>query len=62
MQGIKYNKIHKKKYIFVQKDSNSLVCSGGFGLKVQLAGVVTEKQLEAARRVLTRKTKRVGKV
>jgi large subunit ribosomal protein L16 len=62
MQGIKYNKVHKKKKFFLQKGSISWVRSGAYGLKAQSPGIITEKQLESARRVVARQTKRLGKV
>ena len=38
------------------------VSFGDFGLKAQTAGEITARQIEAARRVMTRVTKRGGKI
>lgn len=35
---------------------------GEFGLKAQIAGMITARQIEAARRTITRKIKRKGKL
>jgi ribosomal protein L16 len=43
-------------------ESLSLVKFGSFGLKTKTAGILTMKQIETIRRLLSRKTKRISKI
>jgi len=63
MEINKYKKYHKQKKI--GKNEKYSLCSirkGYFGIKTLESGVITPKQLETVRRVLSRITKRTGKV
>lgn len=63
MEINKYKKYHKLKKI--EKNEKNSLCSlrkGYYGLKVLQAGVITYKQLETVRRIISRITKRTGKI
>ena len=63
MEISKYKKYHKIKKIGKnEKDSLQNLKKGFYGLKVLEPGVITPKQLETARRVIARITKRTGKI
>ena len=63
MEINKYKKYHKKRNIF-KNEKNKLVNikKGFYGLKILECGIITPKQLETARRVIARLTKRNGKI
>jgi large subunit ribosomal protein L16 len=57
-----FKKKHKTKIsVLVNKKTNVLIY-GFFGLKSVIGGILTSKQLETARRVVTRETGRLGRV
>jgi len=59
----KYKKHHKKKNIFKnERIMIAKVIKGFYGLKLLNSGIVTAKQLESMRRIITRLTKRNAKV
>lgn len=59
----KYKKYHKKKNIFKnERIVIAKVIKGFYGLKLLNSGVLTAKQLESMRRIITRVTKRSAKV
>lgn len=63
MNKNKYKKYHKKKNIFqLKKQTLCMIKSGVYGLKVVECGVITQKELETARRIIARMTKRHAKV
>jgi large subunit ribosomal protein L16 len=63
MQINKYKKYHKRKNFEKNEKDNLLDLKKGFyGLKVLESGIITPKQLETARRILARITKRIGKI
>ena len=57
----KYRKARKGRLKKFEFKSNS-VKFGEFGLKAQVAGMITANQIEAARRTIVRKIKRKGKI
>ena len=57
----KFKKTQKGRLKLLDFRANNLRF-GTFGLKAESSGVVTARQLEAARRVITRKMKRKGKI
>jgi large subunit ribosomal protein L16 len=57
-----YKKIHKIKISSLINKKLSTIKYGLHGLKVVKPGILTAKQIETARRVISRETKRVGKV
>jgi len=57
----KYKKTRKGKLKKLEFKSNTLKF-GEIGLKAQVAGLVSAKQIEAARRAIVRKIKRKGKI
>ena len=57
----KFRKQHKGR-IHGRASSGTLVTFGAFGLKATTAGRVSARQIEAARRTITRRMKRVGKL
>lgn len=60
---VKYRKWHKPRHNNKGTASrNNTVAFGSFGLKSMEHGWVTSRQIEAARRVLTRYVKRGGKI
>jgi large subunit ribosomal protein L16 len=57
----KYRKLHKGKNRGLAQRGNK-VSFGEFGLKATTRGRITARQIEAARRVISRSVKRTGKV
>lgn len=57
----KFRKVRKGKLKKFEYKSN-LINFGELGLKAQSAGMITARQIEAARRTIARKIKRKGKV
>jgi large subunit ribosomal protein L16 len=57
----KYKKVRKGKLVKLEFKSNQLKF-GTIGLKAIEAGIITSKQIEAARQAIVRKIKRKGKV
>lgn len=57
----KFKKIQKGKLVKLEFKNNDLKF-GEIGLKTQISGLITAKQIEAARRTITRKIKRKGKL
>jgi len=63
MNKNKYKKYHKKKNIFqLKKQTLSMIKLGVYGLKVIECGIITQKELETARRIIARMTKRCAKI
>lgn len=59
----KYRKIHRGRGTFKGKAHTGTAISFGlFGLKAQTTGELTSRQIEAARRAMTRYIKRGGKI
>ena len=58
---LKYNKTRKGKLVALDFKTNKLKF-GFIGLKTAQAGILSAKQIEAARRAIVRKIKRKGKV
>jgi large subunit ribosomal protein L16 len=57
----KYKKTRKGKLKKLEFKA-STIRFGEFGLKAQIAGMITARQIEAARRTIARKIKRKGKI
>jgi len=57
----KYKKTRKGRLKKLEFKANSIKF-GEFGLKAQVAGVISARQIEAARRTIARKIKRKGKI
>jgi large subunit ribosomal protein L16 len=57
----KYKKIQKGKLKKFEFKANTLKF-GNIGLKATISGLISARQLEAARRAITRKVKRKGKI
>jgi large subunit ribosomal protein L16 len=57
----KYKKTRKGKLKKLEFKAN-IIRFGEFGLKSQVAGVISARQIEAARRAIVRKLKRKGKI
>ena len=57
----KYKKTRKGKLKKLEFKANTIKF-GEFGLKAQVAGVISARQIEAARRTIARKIKRKGKI
>jgi len=63
MEIKKYKKYHKKKKIFkLEKSSLVTPNQGLYGLKSLSCGFITPQQLESSRRIISRITKRSGKL
>jgi large subunit ribosomal protein L16 len=62
MEINKYKKYHRRKVGKKEKDTLRGLNKGFYGLKVLESGIITPKQLETIRRVISRITKRVGKI
>jgi large subunit ribosomal protein L16 len=63
METNKYKKYHKQNKLGrKEKDTLQGLKRGFYGLKVLESSVITPKQLETARRVIARITKRTGKI
>lgn len=60
---LKYRKAHRSRSALtgISKGGNS-ICFGSIGLKAMSAGELTSRQIEAARRAMTRYVKRGGKI
>ena len=58
---IKYKKIRKGKLSKLEFKSNNLQF-GEIGLKAQESGLISARQIESVRRVITRKIKKKGKI
>ncbi len=59
----KYRKVHRGRGKFAGKSNvGNNVSFGSFGLKAQTTGELTSRQIEAARRAMTRYVKRGGKI
>ena len=58
---IKYKKVRKGRLSRLEFKANKLRF-GEIGLKAQISGTISARQIEAARRAITRKIKRKGKV
>lgn len=58
---IKYKKLHKNKLLKLEFRSNQLRF-GTIGLKALKSGLISARQLEAARQAINRKIKRKGKI
>jgi large subunit ribosomal protein L16 len=58
---IKYKKVRKGKLSRLEFKANKLRF-GEIGLKAEISGTISARQIEAARRAITRKIKRKGKV
>ena len=57
----KYKKVKKGKLKKFEFKANT-IRFGEFGLKAQIAGLISARQIEAARRTIARKIKRKGKI
>nr|QYB22899.1 ribosomal protein L16 [Nitzschia ovalis] len=57
----KYKKVRKGKLKKLEFKA-STIRFGEFGLKARIAGLITARQIEAARRTIARKIKRKGKI
>lgn len=57
-----YKKQHKIKLSLITNQTSNDVKYGFYGIKAVSTAVLTAKQLEASRRVISRKTNRIGKV
>lgn len=63
METRNYKKFHRKGNIYKKENIKQAIVKRGFyGLKVLEPGIITPKELETARRILTRLTKRTGKI
>lgn len=58
---VKFKKVRKGKLVKLEFKTNKLNF-GEIGLKAQTSGTISAKQIEAARRAITKKIKRKGKV
>jgi len=59
----KYRKLHRSRGALKGKAQNgTLISFGSIGIKAKTAGELTSRQIEAARRAMTRAIKRGGKV
>lgn len=59
---VKHRKVRRGGPLRGQATSGTLVSFGAFGLKAMTSGLVTSRQIEAARRAMTRYIQRGGKV
>lgn len=60
---LKYRKQHRNRGAFYGKATSGLALAfGSFGLKAQTAGELTARQIEAARRAMTHRVARGGKI
>lgn len=63
MEIKKYKKYHTIKNIYIKANNNLRVVKKGiYGLKILEFGLITPKQIETARRLIARITKRTGKI
>lgn len=58
---LKYKKVKKGKLSKLEFKSNTLKF-GEIGLKAEISGMISARQIESARRVITRKMKKKGKI
>ena len=58
---LKYKKVKKGRLSKLEFKSNTLKF-GEIGLKAEMSGMISARQIESARRVITRKMKKKGKV
>lgn len=58
----KYRKLQKPRDIRGKAQSGNKVSFGSYGLKAMTAGYITSRQIEAARKAMTRFVKRGGKI
>ena len=58
---LKYKKVRKGKLSKLEFKANTLKF-GEIGLKAKMSGMISARQIESARRVITRKMKKKGKV
>ena len=58
---VKYKKVRKGRLKKLEFKANTLQF-GELGLKAEIAGIITARQIEAARRAIVRKIKRRGKI
>ena len=59
--SLKYKKVKKGRLSKLEFKSNTLKF-GEIGLKAEMSGMISARQIESARRVITRKMKKKGKV
>lgn len=60
---LKYRKQHRNRGAFYGKATRGIeLAFGSFGLKAQTAGELTARQIEAARRAMTHRVQRGGKI
>ena len=57
-----YIKQHKIKLSSITNKTSNTVDFGFYGIKSVVSGILTAKQVEASRRVISRKTNRIGKI
>ena len=57
-----YKKQHKIKLSSITNKTSNTIKYGFYGIKSVVAGILTAKQVEASRRVVSRKTNRIGKI
>ena len=57
-----YIKQHKIKISSLMNKKLTTIKYGFYGLKIVTPGILTPKQIETARRVISRETKRIGKI
>lgn len=62
MNIIVYKKQHKTKVSSITNKTSNRIKHGLYAIKVVVSGVLTAKQVEASRRVISRETKRIGRV
>lgn len=62
MTEILYKKLHKKTLFSRVSTNSSFIKHGIYALKVLISGIITPVQVEATRRVISRETKRIGKI
>ena len=58
----KYNKIKKSKLKKFKYKNNNKLKFGEIALKATVSGIITARQIEAARKIIVRKIKRKGKI
>jgi large subunit ribosomal protein L16 len=62
MNNITYKKQHKIKLSLITNKTSSTVKYGTYAIKAVNAGILTAKQVESSRRVISKETKRTGRV
>ena len=58
---VKQRKLHRGWNLKGNATRGTIVCYGNFGLKAETSGLVTARQIESARRTITRYMQRSGK-